>query len=65
MKAGRLLLCTLTLALTLWASHASANPYPACFDVCTPDTPCNTRCSIWDDHAQYTNVTCGYYGDCT
>jgi hypothetical protein len=65
MKAGRLLLCILTLALTLVASHASANPAPPCSSVCTFDTPCNTRCSVWDSETQtYMNVTCAYIGVC-
>ena len=63
MKYGRLLLCVLSLALTLFATHASAAPYPPCSDVCNLTRPCTTRCSIWSG-GQYTNVTCGFYGVC-
>jgi hypothetical protein len=63
MKAGRLLLCILTLALTLYASRASANPAPACSSSCDFETPCSAKCSIFAN-GTYMNVTCGYYGVC-
>jgi hypothetical protein len=65
MKAKRLLLCVLALALTLVASQASANPYPPCDEVCTPDSPCTTRCSVWYEDNTYQNVTCSYVGLCS
>lgn len=63
MKYGRLLLCVLSLALTLFATHASAAPYPPCSEVCGVTKPCTTRCSIWSSSG-YTNVTCIHYGLC-
>lgn len=63
MKAGRLVLCSLSLALTLVATQASASPAPPCSDICSITKPCSTRCSIWSG-GQYTNVTCGFYGVC-
>ena len=63
MKTRRLLLCVFTLALSLWASLASANPAPPCSGICTPSSLCSRACSIWDG-GTYTNVTCGYYGVC-
>jgi hypothetical protein len=64
MKFGRLLLCAFTLAITLWASQASANPAMPCDQICNSEVRCSTRCSIWDDQAHYTNVTCGFIGAC-
>ncbi|HEY3567485.1 MAG TPA: hypothetical protein VGP73_06080 [Thermoanaerobaculia bacterium] len=65
MKARRLLLCVLALALTLFASNASANPALPCDEVCSPDTPCSTRCSVWYPDNTYQNVTCAYVGNCS
>jgi hypothetical protein len=61
---ARRLLWVLALILGLFASYASANPYPLCQEVCTPDSPCSTRCSVWYDEAIYQNVTCSYFGVC-
>lgn len=63
MKTGRLLLCIFTLALSLWASLASASPAPRCDEICGSGVPCRTACSIWNG-TSYTNVTCGYVGAC-
>jgi hypothetical protein len=63
MRTGRFLLCVFTLALSLWASLASASPAPPCSDICTPSTSCSKACSIWNG-STYTNVTCGAYGLC-
>jgi len=60
MKIGRLLLCLLVFALTLWGSQASANPAPFCETSCY-QAPCTMSCSIWDDNGHYTNITCYDY----
>jgi hypothetical protein len=64
MKFRRLLLCAFSLGLSLFASYAFAMPYRPCEEVCTLDSPCSTRCSVWYDNNTYQNVTCQYVGVC-